>query len=97
MFIYLFLRESTHTRRERAEKERKNPNRLRGVNAEANMGLNLMNREILTWAEIQSQTLNQLSHLGASWLIFQKQKQQQKQKSSNKRKNKAYPQAVDLK
>ena len=33
-------------------------------NVEPNVGLEPMNREIMTWAEMKSQTLNPLSHTG---------------------------------
>ena len=39
--------------------------RLCTVSAEPDVGLKLMNCEIMTWAEIKSQRLNQLSHPGA--------------------------------
>ena len=39
--------------------------RLHIVRAEPDAGLDLMNYEIMTWAEIKSWTLNQLSHPGA--------------------------------
>ena len=42
------------------EGERKIPSRLRTDS----LGLDLMNREIMTWAEIKSPTLNRLSHPG---------------------------------
>ena len=41
------------------------PSSLRTASAEPNVGLNLLNREIVTCAEIKSWTLNQLSHPGA--------------------------------
>ena len=40
------------------------PGTLRVVSAEPHSGFNLMNQEIVTWADIKSQTLNQLSHPG---------------------------------
>ena len=50
-----------------AEKERgreRIPSRLCAVNAELDVGLDLTNLEIMTWAKI-SWTFNSLSHLGA--------------------------------
>ena len=41
------------------------PSRLCAVGSEPNMGLELMNHEIMTRAYIKSWTLNQLSHPGA--------------------------------
>ena len=66
LFIY-FERESKHkwwgkgTQREGESI----PSRLHAVSAKADMGLELMNHEITTWAEIKSQRLNGLSQLGA--------------------------------
>ena len=40
------------------------PSRLHAVNKEPDVGLKHTNCEITTWAEIKSQTLNQLSHPG---------------------------------
>ena len=73
--IYLFWergreeergRETEHTSRGGAEREGERiPNRLCVVSAEPYEGFDLTNHEIMTWAEIKSQTLNQLSHPGA--------------------------------
>ena len=41
------------------------PSRFRTVSAESDVGLNLTDREIMTQAEVQSLTCNQLSHPGA--------------------------------
>ena len=38
---------------------------VHAIRAEADVGLKLMNSEIMTWAEIKSWTLNWLSHPGA--------------------------------
>ena len=54
---YLFW-ESGERQRER---ERENPKQP----AKPDAGLNIPNREIVTWAEIKSQMLHELSHLGA--------------------------------
>ena len=56
------LREGQRERRERIS------NRLHAVSTELNVGLDLMNREIVTWDETKSLTLNRLSHLGAQAL-----------------------------
>ena len=48
------------------ERERKRiSSRPHAVSTEPNVGLDLMDREIMTWAEIKCQMLNQLSHPGA--------------------------------
>ena len=44
--------------------------RLRTVSAEPNTGPELTNREIMTWAEIESWTLNRLSHPGAPIVLY---------------------------
>ena len=46
------------------------PSRLWDVSTELNVGLELTNHEIMTWAEIKSQRLNQLSHPGTPPLTF---------------------------
>ena len=45
------------------------PSRLRAVSAEPNAGFDLTNREIMTWAETNSQTLHPLSHPGAPQML----------------------------
>ena len=51
------------------EEERECPSRL-CIIVESNMGLKLTNLEIMTWAEIKSQMLNQLSHPDAPLNFF---------------------------
>ena len=68
-FIY-FEREGGAGRERRGEERRERergsiPSRLCAVSAETDTGLHLMNCEILTWAEIESRTLNKLSDQGA--------------------------------
>ena len=48
------------------------PSRCQAVRAEPAAGLDLTNCEIMTWAEMKSRTLNQMSHPGTPWasLIF---------------------------
>ena len=41
------------------------PSRLQTVSTEPKAGLDPTNREIMTWAKIKGQMLNQLSHPGA--------------------------------
>ena len=41
------------------------PSRFSTAHAEPDVGLKLMNHEIVTWAEIKSQMLNRLGHTGA--------------------------------
>ena len=47
------------------EGEKENPSRLHATNVETDVGLYPMNSEIMTWAEIKSQTLNWQRHPGA--------------------------------
>ena len=56
--------------RERERERERIPSRLCVVSAEPDAGLSLMNREIMTRAEIESRTLNRLSHPGASVSVF---------------------------
>ena len=76
VFLSLFLREKetehTHvfTRGGWAEREREReriPSRLPTVSTELDTRLELMNHEIITWAEIKSRTLNQWSHPGVPY------------------------------
>ena len=76
MFIYLF-REIEHTwaltQAEQAhrEKGRKGiPSRFHTVSAQSNIGLELTNCEIMTWAKVKSKMLNWLSHPGAPGIVF---------------------------
>ena len=60
-------RESTSrggAERERERERERIPSRLHAISAEPNVGLKLMNREIMTWAEIKSCPFNRLSHIG---------------------------------
>ena len=66
MFIYLFWereRESKQ-RRGRERGRQRIPSRLHAVSAEPDVGLELTNREIKTWAEVKIWTPNRLSHPG---------------------------------
>ena len=70
MFVY-FERENesacAHTRAEEEQRERgreRIPSMPRAVSAEPDMGLHLVTHEVMTWADIKSRTLNQLSHPG---------------------------------
>ena len=64
MFIYLFiLRERARASRGGAERRRdSSPSRIRTVGTEPDLGLELPSHEILTRAEIKSQTFNRLCH-----------------------------------
>ena len=62
-FIYLFLRKRANEGE--TEREGDNPKQALCCQRTAPWGLNLMNQEIMTWAKIKSQMLNQLSHSGA--------------------------------
>ena len=70
-FIY-FEREREHEWRWGGERERREriPSRLHTVSMEPDVGLELMNHEIMIWAEIKSWMLNQLSHPGAPRLLL---------------------------
>ena len=69
--MYLFWERETERQRERMSRggagrgRERIPSSLRAVSMEPDMGLKLMNREIMTGAEIKSRTLNQLSPPGA--------------------------------
>ena len=64
--VYLFgLRERERASGGGLEREAENPNRLHAVNAQPDAGLELTNREIMTWVEIKSRALNRLSHPSA--------------------------------
>ena len=66
--FYLFLRERQMPKSQR-ERDRDNiPSSLRTVSTEPDAGLELMNQEIITWAETKSQMLNWLSHPGTPGL-----------------------------
>ena len=65
LFIY-FERDRERASGGGAESRRERiPSRLSLVRTKPDAGLKLMNQEIMTWAEIKSQTLSQLSHPGA--------------------------------
>ena len=79
LFTYLVIywvrerereRERDHGGGEERGRDR-TPRRCLTVRAEPNAGLDLTNREIMTWAKIKSWTLNRLSHPGApvQWLF----------------------------
>ena len=64
-FFYkcLFIFETESASRGEAERKRERiSSRLCTVSTEPDEGLNLTNHEIMTWAEIKSQTLTRLSH-----------------------------------
>ena len=64
-FLKFILRERAWKQGRGRERGRKRiPSRLHAVSAEPNVGLDPMNCEIMTWAEIKSQTPNKLSHPG---------------------------------
>ena len=56
--------------REQGRGRERIPSRLLSVGAEPDAGLELTNREIMTWAKTKSLTLNRLSHLDAPKLRF---------------------------
>ena len=51
--------------RERERERETDPSRFHTVSTEPDVGFELKNCEIMTWAEIKSQTLHRLSHSGA--------------------------------
>ena len=64
-FIY-FEREGKYKLgRDRERQRERIPSRLHAVSMKPNVGLDFTNCEIMTWAKIKRQTLNQLSHPGA--------------------------------
>ena len=67
-FIFKREREWGRGRERERERERESeraPNRLHTGSSEPDVGLELMNHEILTWAETKSRPPNWLSHSGA--------------------------------
>ena len=69
--VYLFLRESESKHGRGRERGRERiPSRLCTVSSEPDVGLKLINYEIMIWAEIKSQMLNQLSHPGTPLRYF---------------------------
>ena len=70
-FLSLFIcsreSESKGGGAEREGEKTRIPRKLHKTGVEPHAGLKLMNCEIMTWAEIKSWTLNQLSHPGAPW------------------------------
>ena len=66
VYLFIFERE-TREHKQGGQRERgrdRVPSRLHTVHTEPDAGLQLMNCEIMTCAEIKSQPLNQLSHSG---------------------------------
>ena len=72
--FYVFIlreRERAHEQGRGTERGRERiPRRLCAVRAEPEAGLHPMNGEITNWAEIKSQTLNQLSHPASPTMKF---------------------------
>ena len=64
-FIFEREREQAQVGEGQIERRQRIPSRVCAVSAEPDVGLELMNHEIMTSVEIKSQTLNQLSHPGA--------------------------------
>ena len=70
-FLSLFiLRGKQHEQRRGRERRERISSRLHAVSTEPDVGLDLRNHEIMTWAEIQSEALNQLSHPGAPRRLY---------------------------
>ena len=79
LFIYLFILREREGGKERererestggAEREEEKESQAGTDRAQPNVGLDPRNQEIMTWAKIKSQTLNQLIHPGAPWPIY---------------------------
>ena len=51
--------------RERERERERLPSRLHTASTEPDMGLQLINHEVMTWAKTKSQMLNQLNHPSA--------------------------------
>ena len=69
MFVSIFWeRKNAHGRSR--ERERENPKQVFTVSAEPTTELNVTNREIMTWPEIESRILNWLNHPGAPVNVF---------------------------
>ena len=76
MFIYFWEQERQSTsrgwgREREGDTESEAGSRLWAVSTEPNAGLELTNREVMTWAEVR--TLKRRSHPGAPVLVFQMQ------------------------
>ena len=73
MFLFIFETEKDSMSRRGAERggdtEFEAGSRLRAVSTEPDAGLELMNREITTWADVR-QTFNRLSHSRAPKKLF---------------------------
>ena len=69
-FLFFFLMFILFILRERERERERIPSRLHTIRAEPNMGFNLMNKAIMTWAEIKSQMLDQLRHIGSPRMVF---------------------------
>ena len=63
-------------RQRERERERENPKQTYAVSTEPNSSLLPMNREIMTWAETKSQTLNPPSHQAPQEILFSKNAQE---------------------
>ena len=69
MFIHLFL---VGRRAEREGGREKNSQAGSVLSADPNVELELTNHEIMTWAEIKSPVLNQLSHQGVPQIVLKR-------------------------
>ena len=69
-FLMFYFWETERQNMSRGGAEREGDSRIQSrlwaVSTEPNVGLELTNREIMTWSEVGSQMLNRLSHPGAS-------------------------------
>ena len=75
MFVYFWEKEESTrvhmwARKKQREGERESKAGCETISVEPDAGLELTNREIMTWAEIKSWTLNLLSHSGAPITIL---------------------------
>ena len=70
MYVFLREREKAQARKGQREREKEIPSRLHTASAEPDVGLELMNCEIMILAETKSRMLNQQSHPGTPVFFF---------------------------
>ena len=69
MFIYLFWKKERAWAVDSRQREREISKQAPTARVEPDMGLDLTNCEIMTWAESKSHMLNRLSHQGAPRIL----------------------------
>ena len=84
IFIFYFLiLKNVYLERERGRE--RIPSRLHTVFIEPNMGLKPTNRDLTTWAEIKSRTLNRPNHPGGSKMFIYFWERESKQRRGRER------------